>query len=673
MADPPISQLCTLCRQFSDDIISFSFVQQNEYHPSSRWIKDPTASSWQPWGDAFQHSNNGSLDALAASAQTCDLCRLVYDELSPEGPDECTGALLFHPFGGFIARFTGSEKMRTRSAPWVEQPHQFQFCRRRSRLPGIFFGDKELFWQGKKPSWHSEGHAIPRDGTHEDVFETARWWLRECVEGHDSCKRATKGEGATLPTRVIDVGVDASGVRPTLHVPAAGEFEPYAVLTHCWGGAIPFKTTLATLQDRINGMNMEQLPRNFQDAITITRRLGLRYIWIDALCIVQDDAADWEREASKMADIYTAGHVTISALDSPSSNAGILRKNRGIPEAILSSEYTLRKTLKKFDKVLTECPLNTRGWCLQEKLLSPALIHFGAEQIYWECRRHSDSEADPLFSRSSTPSTLVRPFMGLNAYVSQDEKKEPSWNLWYLAVEEFSKRNLTFGTDKFPAMAGVGARFKEVVGSDVTYLAGLWAEDLAQGLCWGPAWRHLGTPNRKATGFDKCTILSKPAFQVAPSWSWASVDGHVHFYLKGDYEHWSFTILGVDMDRGKDDLMAQKPFGTLTIKGLLAPMWYLPRGYGRDNADYERALGHNVGSLAFTKNDKDQFPQAMLDFDRETARECWGMVAYGKTSFKGILILEERGMHFVRIGFCNDQRTGEFDTSRFKEMVVTLV
>lgn len=235
-------------------------------------------------------------------------------------------------------------------------------------------------------------------------------------------------------------------------------------------------------------------------------------------------------------------------------------------------------------------------------------------------------------------------------------------------------------------MAGVGGQFKALArtsaGVDVgAYMAGLWQGDLRCGIMWGPAWQHLGVPNRKASGFERCEVLRRPAVQVAPSWSWASVDGHIVFFGRDSSpKPWHFDVVGIDMACGLDNLMAERPLGILTIRGLLAQMRYLPAGHGEEPDHFSRAQGHNVGSLVFEENDPDDtgsrrgFSGAMLDFDRDLPRDCWAMVAFGSgTSFNGYILLERRGPHFARIGFCDDQTGSTPNMLRFREMVITLI
>lgn len=144
----------------------------------------------------------------------------------------------------------------------------------------------------------------------EEFFDLISTWLKDCQIDHSACKpSASRG---TLPTRVIDVGSSDGGTVPRI-CETNGVTGDYIALSHCWGGGQPLKTTKENISSMKTGIPWAKLPNTFQDAITVTRRLGLRYLWIDSLCIVQDDAQDWEREAANMAVIFESAYLTIAA------------------------------------------------------------------------------------------------------------------------------------------------------------------------------------------------------------------------------------------------------------------------------------------------------------------------------------------------------------------------
>lgn len=108
---------------------------------------------------------------------------------------------------------------------------------------------------------------------------------------------------------------------PRLHI-SNGEYGPYIALSYCWGSTNPAVTTRHNLKERVKEIPFSDLPRTVHDAITVTRRLGIRFLWVDVLCIAQDsiNGEDWVHESSRMADIYGNAYLTI--VDLPRAEAG---------------------------------------------------------------------------------------------------------------------------------------------------------------------------------------------------------------------------------------------------------------------------------------------------------------------------------------------------------------
>jgi hypothetical protein len=138
--------------------------------------------------------------------------------------------------------------------------------------------------------------------------------MHGCCQHHDSGGCLSTSVNHRLPRRVINVGHTTSEV---VLLETSGQSGKYAALSHCWGEVAKWTTT--TSHPKLP--EYEELPANFQDAITVTRELGLRYLWIDALCILEDSAKDWRRECADMFNIYRNAEVTISVRDNPSSSA----------------------------------------------------------------------------------------------------------------------------------------------------------------------------------------------------------------------------------------------------------------------------------------------------------------------------------------------------------------
>lgn len=350
-------------------------------------------------------------------------------------------------------------------------------------------------------------------------------WIQQC-EQHERCPSIQPPQ---LPTRVIDVGIRENHEDMKLFVTNSIDCN-YVALSHCWGGLITPLLKKETLIPWQESINFSGLPANFRDAISITQRLGLRYVWIDALCIIQDSADDWAVESKKMGSLYHDALVTVAAATSIKSTEGFLKciaPSQSKDEMFnlkLSSDPEITKTVKlafqipeNEDETLRGLfgsgPLHTRGWCLQETIISPRILHFGSKMIYWHCLSGFKSADGVPPSNRQPEESLYKNFDAIihlpkQKLVNPSDLKEAQ-NEFYSLVCDYSARNLTYGTDKFPAFSGI-ARLMQPAFEGGTYVAGLWTTDL-RGLLWYEGFCPHVVPYR------------------APSWSWAVTNELVLF------------------------------------------------------------------------------------------------------------------------------------------------
>ncbi|KAH7021513.1 heterokaryon incompatibility protein-domain-containing protein, partial [Microdochium trichocladiopsis] len=298
-------------------------------------------------------------------------------------------------------------------------------------------------------------------------------WSTKCANSHETCN-AVRGHGV-LPKRILDLATSVEDV--SLYV-TQGESVPYATLSYCWGSATSLKTLSSNLDAHRHGIPIEAMPTTLQDAVRLARAMGFRYLWIDALCIVQDDPADWAEQSAAMTDIYQRCTVNIAALDALDCDQGLVPKLSNHSRVLASS-------------AASGDPSYTRGWVFQETLVSPATLRCTSAGIQWECCQEGWAD---LIRRQSTAQPSPAPIY-----------------TWHQYVAEFADRRLSVPTDKLPAMAGVAARFSHLF--NLTYAAGLWREHFLSGLTWG-----------RTTGTSLVRRVDR-----APSWSWASVDGQVAY------------------------------------------------------------------------------------------------------------------------------------------------
>jgi heterokaryon incompatibility protein (HET) len=198
-------------------------------------------------------------------------------------------------------------------------------------------------------------------------------------------------EETELPTRVLAVG-SLKDLR--LHCSKKDEKGKYIALSHCWGtdqGQLPLRTTKDKFKDYKKHIEFSELPQTFQDAVTVAREIDVEYLWIDSLCIIQDDSGDWEKESQKMEQVFSSAYCTISATSAKNSHEGFLtfpvKEAVRIPDEE-NSQFAVYACIasKSFKQAVDEDGLlNTRGWVLQERALSRRTIHFTGSQIFWEC------------------------------------------------------------------------------------------------------------------------------------------------------------------------------------------------------------------------------------------------------------------------------------------------
>lgn len=319
----------------------------------------------------IRHHNG--LEALAISAQDgCHLCTLMLSALrwratpTVDEPQhgEVTVSLIwsFSLFQILLDVFCGNWKtellfLEFRSATVYNVPTERVATK----------------WENRHE--YSQSAEISTDPSSDRIFSQINLWLHNCSTTHQRCHSMEAGTSTLLPTRVIDVGPPDGIQNPRLKITSGMEGD-YTILSHCWGRAPLLTTTLSELDSRVDGISMDLLPQNFQDAVKITRKLHLRYLWLDSLCIIQDSPKDWEQESSQMGKYYANAWLTISADAALNSYGGMLNK-RSILEITPCKHPRLLKTGKgsedgklilpnigSFLQNVQEGPLSKRGWIL---------------------------------------------------------------------------------------------------------------------------------------------------------------------------------------------------------------------------------------------------------------------------------------------------------------------
>jgi hypothetical protein len=315
----------------------------------------------------------------------------------------------------------------------------------------------------------------------------------------------------------------------------------YAALSYCWGKQQTFMTTTATIATNLEGMPLSSLHGTIRDAVITTRKLGIPFLWVDALCIIQDCKDDKTAEISKMGDIYTNAILTISAAGANDCDEGFLTARQGVKECYEEKSRELQYlcpdgALGKMYLVATghdhlndEHPesIYERAWTHQERLLSPRMLTFGRRKLSWQClaSSHCDFDIEDLHFGSATLD--IRKFLhGIstqptNTISSSAQQDLPPRSVllrwWREVVHGYSQGRLSQLPDKVTALSATARRFGWALQSQ--YLHGLWGNDLVRAMMWYSSRSpRIRLPDH----------FRRPGL-VRHTWSWASVNGPVAY------------------------------------------------------------------------------------------------------------------------------------------------
>lgn len=351
-------------------------------------------------------------------------------------------------------------------------------------------------------------------------------WINNCSQNHEKCQRkqSLKEKTTVVPTRLIDVQSNDERTAKIVETKElASDINPtYLILSYCWGmGNEIAKTTRNNLRQRKHQILVCNLPKTIRDAITFTRIIGVRYLWVDALCIIQPDnddfLDDWSTEAAQMGSYYSNALFCISALCASDSSEGFLRERHSARYSwrtdeciqygeILASIAPPKGIIGEPD--LRYMPLMRRAWALQERILSAQRLHWSVVGLLWECDSGLFQENQPLRNLRQKPDeshigAITDNFM---RNIFSLPKEEALGIAWLGIVDQFSEMKLTKPTDRLAAIHGVARRLS--LQHNVEYFGGIFNGFYSKTLTWEcMEWA------------DEKDGLIRKEF---PSWSWAS-------------------------------------------------------------------------------------------------------------------------------------------------------
>ncbi|KAN0108862.1 HET domain containing protein [Hyaloscypha variabilis] len=339
----------------------------------------------------------------------------------------------------------------------------------------------------------------------QDAFNSCKEWITKCQKEHSSCRVSLP---FFLPTRLVYV----RGKPRVVSLDDMKSVQNYATLSHCWGSQTFLTLPKSTLEDFGRQIPSDALSKTFLDAILVCKQLGVDYIWIDSLCIIQDDPQDWQNEAGLMSDVYGHSYINIVASGAVDGRAGLFFRRSGawrcrvkVPLAGGPAVYEC-VPFNMHTESIRPMPLSNRGWAVQERLLPHRSLLFTATEVFWGCNENIACERFP----KSYPTELYSDYYSYSRGASRKQRVHEI--LWPEVVEQYSRCRLTFQRDKLVAISGV-AREIQIHTRD-QYVAGMWRSGLEQSLLWSTDVPINDSKFSNSPENPPCK---------APSWSWVSV------------------------------------------------------------------------------------------------------------------------------------------------------
>ncbi|KAF7876719.1 hypothetical protein EAF04_001803 [Stromatinia cepivora] len=571
------------------------------------------------------HSNTAALNA--SSELGCEFCSLIWTARLKKEQDAIVDHWLDETGQGQIFVGTGSSSVAKRESPYIVVSQRPANSSPRNLCNFEVFAAADSIARQESSFI---GRPISAQSDSAECYKLAKEWLRVCSKDHQDCGPIK----TRCPTRLINVG--SPDTNPFLDDnPDRGDCE-WVALSYLWGGNGYLKLEEPTYQSLKSGIPVEDFPATLRDAVLTTREIGLKYVWIDALCIRQDSTDDWKAEAGRMRDVYAGATLTIVAANSNSTSAGIhFPRPENVYAAAQCSlpwnsetSVSLRLVSHISRQGAKSSSWFTRGWTFQEGLLSPRVLSYGRDQMTWECAYHTEDESGhvglldqkydskdllhKLRKKQTNRMSRVMQSLTLRTYTFLSEvdnqraklgfppkrisatgvNMQESWGLdpylrWSEMVEQFSVRNLTYKSDVLPALAGIAREFSMITKD--TYISGMWKSYILASLLWSrQALRTYAKVSGSEIDLQFFTHIDwkKRESYLAPSWSWASLNAGralLHPYPFADAAvHHIAALVDVQLHHSGTDIFGPlEPDSALIMKGILFPVHNLAKNYWR--------------------------------------------------------------------------------------------
>jgi hypothetical protein len=457
------------------------------------------------------------------------------------------------------------------------------------------------------------------------AFAKAKTWLAECINGHTQCQRISPGS-SEMPSRVLEISPGDNDSYSIRLRETTGEIASYVALSYVWGGPQTYPTLKSNFVEHMQQIDARKLPQTIMDAVFCTRKLGLKYLWVDSLCIIQDCVKDKAKEIGRMSGIYKNAYVTISAAKAKSCEQGFLEPGATIQNLLkasfkleiltpkdsvalnqwvekytkrdlsnfrssfddefktsawnhpnawydISSTVYLARPLAGGEDILTAGdinyePIRKRGWTMQESWLSPRMLIYGSRQLLWKCSGGVQVDGGVIGFGSGWDARTGYQIDEDGDLACKEGKK----------VDESEKESY-FGRlwrdivheYSSRALSAAGDKLNALEGivqelrrqTGDEYLAGLWKNRLLSELSWYQDATHKGSES-----------LLWNTKRTCPSWSWIKTDGPVSFSHAENS-----SVLVEDGKIARNEMVGESSNSRLVVKGaitLRAPISTLP-------------------------------------------------------------------------------------------------
>lgn len=612
---------CATCFDHVPETVKTEWLESSDHHVESQGWVSP-------------HKIYVS-DLRTSAHRNCTVCSIVYRSLSATVP-------MAEEYNITVTVMVAKDRLAVRQAVSYTSPFLSRWMLSIQGNPDYQFNILGL------PS----AKRLEAEFSSDKVFEKINSWISVCEKNHTHT-RCADTSATLLPHRVLCI--NGSPEIPSLQLlETNGRVRGrYIALSHCWGSVECKKTSTDNLKEHLHGLSFQELPKTFRDAIYCAQKLGVRYVWIDSLCIVQDDPVDWEVESAKMCDIYSQAYLVVIAASASGDTEGFLgSRSKDYQDALLESregsgifDIVARERMPHakpsgsgFRFSLMDSSVQSRAWCMQETVLARRSVAFHGSEIMWECQSSVDCECGTIASdltivdssphfrtqsynlkeKTVSNGSLVGPgdpclsgstqtfgalSLGNGFFVSSDrfqyfhrpfsERKNipaATYEEWrHMIVPIYTKKHLTRDTDRLPALSGLATTAAGRCNDD--YIAGLWKNDVQLGLLWSIA----EAPARAPSKF------------LAPSFSFASVGRPVVYKLphprlpSGESAYGRVSIKLVDIDL----TLSRDPFGmvhsgSILVSGLYHKFILGTTSESEESSYFLRSCGEYDGEAKWT-------------------------------------------------------------------------